>query len=205
LTQISDSSTSDTLSSFEPVTVTWGDGTQSQTSVVGPEIPGQVGIFEVIFPQHSYATTGTFNVAATGATQSGASCTATATVYVGEVDVANTCAISLAGSTATVTVPFTDPAPPLNQQGPGLAPLVITPALTVKSGDPLPVIDWGEGTPTTGVYESLGSCMIDGFSEPCGEVVGLHTYATSGPHTVTTFFADAGGQFFTSTCTATTP
>ena len=171
----SDSNTALTPASFT-TTVNWGDGTTTAGTVSGGS-----GSFTVT-GQHTYADEGSFTttVTVTETGQGGATANSSATATVSETD-------ALSGTPVALSP----------QQGSPFSGIVATftdTNTTNVASDFVATIDWGDGTTTPGTVSGGGGAFA---------VSGTHTYATSGPFTVTVTLAeDAPG---TATATVASP
>lgn len=159
----SDADNSKTAASFT-TSIDWGDGSAPTPGTVS----GGPGSFTVS-GQHTYTDEGTFTttVTVTEIGPGGATASGSATAAVAEADV-------LQGTPATFAaqqgVPFTG----------AVATFTDTDAANVP-GDFTATIQWGDGTTSAGTVAGGGGTFT---------VSGTHTYASSGPFSVTVALAD---------------
>jgi PKD repeat protein len=158
----SDADTNLNAASFV-ATVNWGDGTTSAGTVSGAS-----GSFTVA-GQHTYADEGSFTttVTVTETAGGGATASGSATATVAEAD-------ALSGSPVAINA----------QQGVAFTGTVatFTDAYTGNvASDFVATINWGDGNTTAGTVSGGGGAFT---------VTGTHTYAATGPFTVTVTLAD---------------
>jgi len=159
---LTDANTAHTATTFT-ATIAWGDGTTSAGVVAGG-----AGTFTVS-GTHTYATVGTFTVTVSITnTASGATATATSTAIVAS-------ALGLQAWGVTFNA-----APGVPQQA------IVVAHLVDSSPAPLPqgTIDWGDGTVPTPLF-AIGTPIAGNF-----DIIGNHTFATSGTFTVTVSIND---------------
>jgi hypothetical protein len=172
----SDSDTAKTPASFT-TSIDWGDGTAPTAGTVA----GGSGSFTVS-GQHTYADEGsfTFTVTVTETGPGGATASASGTATVTEADVLSGTPAAFA---ATQGIPFTGT----------VATFTDTNTANV-AGDFTATIDWGDGDTSPGtVSGGSGSFTVSG----------THTYAASGPFSVTVTLAEDPPGTATATVTST--
>jgi Bacterial Ig-like domain (group 1) len=153
-------------------TINWGDGTSPGT------ISGPTGGPFTVSGSHTYEEEGSYPVTVTITDVDFAANTATAhsTATVADAPLASTCATPAVSSTS-----FSGPVAGLTDADPhGMV------------SDYTATIDWGDITSTPGTVSGP-------FGGPF-TVSGSHTYATTGPFTITVSIADVGGSKTMVTC-----
>jgi hypothetical protein len=177
------------------VTIDWGDGTTSSTGGPVPillsPLPGPSGTFDVFSP-HTYNTTGNFDITVT-VTSLVTGATGTAVSHL-----STTAALLVSGTAIKATVGVIPPAPGF------LVASFVNPVPGLTQPDFSVTIDWGDGTTTS---TGNGPAII---LAPVGlpgkfDVFSPHTYATSGPFTVSVTISTPGVSSGSATSTVTFP
>jgi parallel beta-helix repeat protein len=154
-------------------TITWGDGTTS----AGGVSPDGSGGFRVT-GGHAYAEEGSYAVRVTVNDIGGSSFSVSGAATVADAPLTATGA----SITATEGTSFSGVVATFSDANPG-----------ATLGDFSATISWGDGRTSAGTVSANGG----GFS-----VAGTHSYASSGPYTVTVSIADVGGSTATATSLA---
>jgi hypothetical protein len=169
----SDADTTKTAADFT-VTINWGDGTTSAGTVTGSS-----GAFTVT-GQHTYADEGAFTFTVTVMEIGGATASGMATATVTEADVLMGTPVSFAAQTG---IPFH-----------GTVATFSDANTANDAGDFTAIIDWGDGTTSTGTIVGTGGAYT---------VSGTHTYASPGTFAVLVTLTDDAPGTATATVTST--
>jgi hypothetical protein len=162
------------------IVINWGDGSASSPIIVIPTGPSPAGATFPIEGGHTYAEEGTYAIRVSIASAGGSATEAFGSAVVADAP--------LAGKTQTIAA----------TEGVALVNTTVA-TFTDAGGSESPdnyaaTINWGDGTPLGGASIVPGGAGL--------LVVGTHTYAESGTHSLTIVVHDHGGAATTLSATA---